>query len=124
MHWNCSSVFLHFVLQCVTRLDSQTLSTFLRNSHLTLSGQWRMQHRPIHFAKSTLYDFARFGFCFRSFKSLLRPKACLFATRSSREMKCTGTPKKVLATLFPHASGNSTPVISVKTSIRTGAIPI
>src|ERR1700693_1506861 len=33
--------------------------------------------------------------------SLLRPKACLLATRSSREMKCTGTPKKVLATLFP-----------------------
>jgi hypothetical protein len=27
------------------------------------------------------------------------------ARRSSREMKCTGTPKKVLATLFLHASG-------------------
>src|SRR5882762_1152630 len=66
----------------------------------------------------------RFGFCFRSFTSLLRPRACLFVTRSSREMKFTGTPKKVLATLFPHASGNSTPVISVKMSIRTGAIPI
>jgi hypothetical protein len=39
-------------------------------------------------------------------------------------MKYTATPKKVLVTLLPHASGNSTPVISVKTSIRTGAIPI
>src|SRR5712692_8692806 len=65
-----------------------------------------------------------FGFCFRSFRSLLRPRACLFVTRSSREMKFTGIPKKVLATLFRHASGNSTPVISVRTSILTGAIPI
>jgi hypothetical protein len=40
------------------------------------------------------------------------------------KMKCTGTPKKVLATLFLHASGNLTPVISLKISTRTGAIPI
>src|ERR1700720_4111836 len=65
-----------------------------------------------------------FGFCFRSFKSLLRPRACLLATRSSREMKFTGTPKKVLATLFLHASGNWPPVISVRMSMRAGAIPI
>jgi hypothetical protein len=31
---------------------------------------------------------------------------------------------QVLATFFRHASGNSTPVISVRTSMRTGAIPI
>jgi hypothetical protein len=41
------------------------------------------------------------GLCFRSLRSLLRPKARLLAARSSKEMKCTGTPKKVLATLFP-----------------------
>ena len=72
----------------------------------------------------TFSEFLLFGFCFRSFRSLSRPKARLFAMRSSREMKCTGTPKNVLSTLFVHASANSTPVISVRISMRTGAIPI
>jgi len=69
----------------------------------TIFGEFRSS-----FALSSLhfYDFAPFRFCFRSFKSLLRPKACLFVTRSSREIKCTGTPKKVLATRFSHASEN------------------
>ena len=69
-------------------------------------------------------DFEVPGFLFKSLRSLLRPNACLLATRSSREMKCTGMPKKVLATLFLHAPENLTPVISVRTSMRTGAIPI
>src|SRR5260370_42715181 len=43
-----------------------------------------------HFFESVL-----FAFCFRSFKSLLPSKAWLFAKRSSREMKFSGTPKKV-----------------------------
>lgn len=64
------------------------------------------------------------GLYFRSLRSLLRPKARLLAARSSKEMKCTGTPKKVLATLFLQAAANSTPVISVRMSMRTGAIPI
>jgi ribonuclease BN (tRNA processing enzyme) len=38
-----------------------------------------------------------------STRVVLRPKAFLFATRSSREMKCTGTPKNVLGTRFSHA---------------------
>ena len=64
------------------------------------------------------------GFLFKSLRSLLRPNACLLAARSSKEMKCTGMPKKVLATLFLHAAGNLTPVMSVRMSMRTGAIPI
>jgi hypothetical protein len=68
------------------------------------------------------FGFAVFGFCCRSFRSLLRPKARLFVTRSSSEMKCTGTPKNVLATLFVHASGKSTPVISDRMSmLRAGS---
>jgi hypothetical protein len=66
------------------------------------------------FSTTHFFESVLFGFCFRSFKSLLRPKACLLATRSSREMKFTGTSKKVLATLFLHASRNATPVISVR----------
>ena len=88
--------------------QDQAATTSERNSEASLS------FSTTHFFESVL-----FGFCFRSFKSLLRPKACLLATRSSREMKFTGTPKKVLATLFLHASGNSTPVISVRMSTRT-----
>jgi hypothetical protein len=45
------------------------------------------------------YVSAFFDLCFRSSKSLLRPRALLFVARSSREMKCTGTPKKVLGIL-------------------------
>src|ERR1700719_3879832 len=82
------------------------------------------EFRKLILSTTHLFESVLFGFCFRSFKSLLRPKACLLATRSSREMKFTGTPKKVLATLFLHASGNSTPVISVRMSMRAGAIPI
>src|SRR5438067_1205362 len=54
------------------------------------------------FAPAYLFESVLFRFCFKSFKSLLRPKACLLATRSSREMKFTGTPKNVLVTLFLH----------------------
>lgn len=50
------------------------------------------------------------GFLFKSLRSLLRPNACLLVARSSKEMKCTGMPKKVLATLFLHAAGNLTPL--------------
>ena len=60
----------------------------------------------------------------RSFRSLLRPKACLFALKSFKEVKCTGTQNNALATLFCHALPNSTPVIPVSMSIRTDAIPI
>ena len=78
------------------------------------------------FSVSTTHFFepVLFGFRFRSFRSLPRPKARLLVKRSSREMKCTGTPKKVLATFFLHASENSTAVISVRMSTRTGATPI
>jgi hypothetical protein len=48
------------------------------------------------FTVSTIYlsECVRFVSCLRSFRSLLRPKVCLLAARSSRELKFTGTPKK------------------------------
>jgi hypothetical protein len=67
---------------------------------------------------------AEFEFRLRSVRSLSRPKARLLVKRSSREMKCTGTPKKLLATFFCYASENSTAVISVRILTRTGATPI
>jgi len=72
------------------------------------------------------YFFERpdFQFCLRSFTSLVRPRACLFAIKSSSEMKFTGTPKNVLATLLFQAWRNATPVSSVRMSMRIGATPI
>lgn len=64
------------------------------------------------------------GLFLMSSRSLARPKARLFVSRSPWEMKWTGTPKKVLGTLFFQASANSTPVIAVKMSMPAGATPI
>jgi hypothetical protein len=101
------------------RCTGQAISARIRPGELRAALRSQLLRSTTHFFESVL-----FVFCFRSFRSLLRPRACLFVTRSSREMKFTGTPKKVLATLFLHASGNSTPVISVRMSMRTGVIPI
>ncbi len=114
-HFDCD---LRGSARSSVRLD--TLRTFVskrREKGLlrhTRVGEWAVL--TTYFSK-----FLLFGFCFKSFRSLLRPGARLLAMRSSREMKCTGTPKNVLATLFVHASANSTPVISVRISMRTGA---
>jgi hypothetical protein len=77
---------VQFITAVRTTGNLRGVATFLRTLNCAKVGK-------AHY----LSDFMRFGFCFRSLRSLLRPKACLLAMRSSREMKCTGTPKKVLA---------------------------
>src|ERR1700746_743901 len=71
------------------------------------------------------YFFERpdFTFCLRSCASLVRPRACLFAIKSSSEMKFTGTAKKVLQSLLFQAWRNATPGNSAGMSRRLGGAP-